>query len=57
MRDSAVVAVVAIIVLGVMECVALLQGIDSYLFGLVVAAISGLGGYKLKSYLIQKERS
>lgn len=57
MHDSAVVTVVAIICIAVVECVALTQGIDSVLLGLAVAAISGLGGYKLKSYLLQKERS
>jgi len=57
MRDSAVVTVVAIICIAIVECVALTQGIDSVLLGLAVAAISGLGGYKLKSYLLQKDRS
>lgn len=54
MHDSALVSIVAIICLCIIECVALTNGIDSVLLGLVVAAISGLGGYKLKSYLAKK---
>jgi len=56
MHDSAAVSIVAIIALCIIEVAALAEGIDSVILGLVVAAISGLGGYKLKSYLAGKEK-
>lgn len=42
------VAAVAIIILGALQIVALQQGIDGALYGLVVAAIAGIAGYSLQ---------
>jgi hypothetical protein len=41
--------IVAISCLTIIEIVALLNGIDGVLFSLVIAAISGLGGYQIKA--------
>uniref|UniRef100_A0A6M3XWJ4 Holin n=1 Tax=viral metagenome TaxID=1070528 RepID=A0A6M3XWJ4_9ZZZZ len=40
--------IAAIICLAGLEVVAMLKGIDGALFGIVVAAIAGLGGYEIK---------
>lgn len=39
---------VAIICIAGLEALALLRGIDGAVFGIVVAALAGLGGYELK---------
>ena len=41
--------VAAIIGIVTMECWALSNGMDGALFGLAVAAVSGLGGYEIKA--------
>jgi len=41
----------AILAITIIECVALLKGVDGLLFSLAVAAISGLGGFQVKSVL------
>lgn len=51
MDDSTTVAIVAIISLTIIEVAAISQGINSVLMGIIVAAISGLGGYKLRKVL------
>ena len=48
MKDETVLAIVAIIALAVIEAVALIHGIDHALLALVVAVISGLGGYEYR---------
>lgn len=55
MEDSALVTIVALICLTIVEVAALMNGIDSVILGLIVAALSGLGGYKLKGYLGLKD--
>jgi len=41
--------VVAMICIVVLEVVALIQGIDGAAFGVVIAAVAGLGGYQVKA--------
>lgn len=43
--------VAAIVVIGIIEAVALLQGIDGVMLSLAIAAIAGLGGYSLSEVL------
>ena len=43
--------IVAILGLVLLESIALWKGIDGLIFTLVVATISGLGGYKMKHLL------
>ena len=40
--------IVAMICITGLEAVALLNGVDGALFGIAIAAISGLGGYQIK---------
>jgi len=40
--------VVAIVCITALEVVALLQGINGAVFGIVIAALAGLGGYEIK---------
>lgn len=44
------VPIIAIICITALEWVALLNGVDGALFGIVIAAIAGLGGYQIKTY-------
>jgi len=46
-RNSTLISVVAIVVIGALEALALWRGVDGALFGVVIAAISGLGGYEI----------
>lgn len=39
----------------VLEAIALLKGIDGALLGLAVAALAGLGGFEVKSWMIKKK--
>ena len=55
MKDGESTAICAIFALALMECVALYQGIDGWLFGIVVAAIAGLGGYKIRGVRLRIE--
>jgi len=43
--ERLVKAITAIACLTTLEIVALVQGVDGALFGIVIAAIAGLGGY------------
>ena len=45
MKWTPIVAMVCIVTL---EIVALLQGINGAIFGIVIAALAGLGGYEVK---------
>ena len=45
---------IAIICLAVIECVALWKGIDGIYMSMVVMAISGLAGYKIRPYIEKK---
>ena len=45
------IVVTAILCIAVLEFMALWRGIDGTYFGLVVAAIAGLGGFTLRHYL------
>ena len=40
--------IIAIVCITALEIVALWQGIDGAVFGIVIAALAGLGGYQLK---------
>jgi len=51
---STKIVITAIVCLTLLEAVALWRGIDGVLFSLVVAGISGLGGFKLKEKLGRK---
>jgi len=51
----ALTPIAAILTIGVLEGIALSRDMDGALFGLAVAAISGLGGYELKT-LVGKRR-
>jgi hypothetical protein len=47
MKDKIMLGCVAVVCLTIMEAIALLKGVDGYLFGIVVAAISSFAGYKI----------
>jgi len=47
MDEKTVIALVAMICITALELVALICNIDGAFFGVVVAAIAGLGGYTL----------
>ena len=40
--------IIAMVCITALEVVALLKGIDGAVFGFVVAALAGLGGYEIK---------
>lgn len=40
--------IIAMICIAGLEALALVRGIDGAVFGIVIAALAGLGGYKLK---------
>ena len=48
MNDKTIITITGIGSIVVLESIALFNGIDGALFGLVIAAISGLAGYKIK---------
>jgi hypothetical protein len=48
-KNQTLISVVAIVVLGALEALALIKGVDGAIFGIVIAAISGLGGYEIGS--------
>ena len=45
--------ITAIICITMIEITALQHGIDSFLTGLTVAVIAGLGGYQLKGFIVK----
>lgn len=47
--------IVAMICIAGLEALALTQGINGAVFGIVVAALAGLGGYELK-VLVEKRK-
>lgn len=47
MEDKTILKMWAISVLGALEGVALVMGIDGTLFGAVIAAIAGIAGYEI----------
>lgn len=47
MKDSTIKTVCAIAGVVLLECVALIQGIDGIALGAAVAVLAGLGGYTL----------
>jgi hypothetical protein len=49
MEDKSKITMMAIGVLGALEAMAMVLGIDGMLFSAVVAAIAGLAGYELKA--------
>jgi len=51
MEDKSIMTIVAMILIAILEVCAMLKGVDGYLFGVVIAVISGLAGYKIKSML------
>lgn len=42
------IPIVAMALIAALEVVALLRGIDGAVFGFVIAALAGLGGYEIK---------
>lgn len=40
--------IVAMICIVILEVVALIQGVNGAVFGIVIAALAGLGGYEIK---------
>ena len=46
--------IVAIVCIAALEVIALLQGINGAVFGIVIAALAGLGGYEIK--VLQEKR-
>lgn len=40
--------IVVVICLTILEAIALIKGVNGAIFGLVVTALAGLGGYELK---------
>lgn len=48
MKDKWKVRVVAILVIGILEGIALWKGIDGSLLALAFGAIGGIAGYKIK---------
>ena len=51
MGKSTGVVIAAIAGLVIIECVALLKGIDGLVMSVIIAAIAGLGGFMVKSPL------
>jgi len=41
------IPIVAIVCITLLESIALIHGIDGAIFGIAIAAISGLGGYEM----------
>jgi len=52
---EASVKITAIICLTVLECVALFNGIDGALFGIVAGIIGGIAGYKVSQVFRREE--
>lgn len=51
MKDETIITIVAIISIAVLETTALNWGIDGNFFGLAIAIISGLAGYKIGTFI------
>lgn len=49
MKDETAISITAIGALTILECVALYLKIDGAILSLVVAAIAGIAGYKIKA--------
>jgi len=49
MTRPTAVTIAAIAAICVIECVALLKGVDGQLLSVVIAALAGLGGYTLRA--------
>jgi len=47
MSDKTLITIIAIICVAVLECIALLMGIDGQIFATVISVIAGLGGYTI----------
>lgn len=55
MDDRTIIATVAILALMCLEVVAMLKGINGYLFGMVVALIAAIAGIEIRPYLERKK--
>lgn len=55
MKDETILTLTSILALAFLEGLALYNKIDGTTLSLVIAAISGLGGYSLKSYFVSKK--
>jgi hypothetical protein len=51
MNNETILAVVAVLVLGLLEAFALSKGINGTLFALVSALIAGIAGYKAQPFI------
>lgn len=49
MNDKIIIGLTAIACITLLEVVAIICGIDGAYFGIVVAAVSGLAGYEIKT--------
>ena len=49
------VAVTAIIIVGILEAIALLKGVDGTMFGAAMVALGGIIGWVCKSYHTRKK--
>ena len=56
MEDKTKLSMLAMILLTALEIAAMCFGIDGYLFGIIVAAISALAGYEIKALTNTKSK-
>jgi len=54
LRDETLIAIIAIISLAILEAIALINHLNSALFGLVVGTISGIVGYNIRVWREKK---
>lgn len=50
-------AVIAILAITALEITAIICGIDGAVFGIAIAAISGLGGYEIHKKRVQNQQT
>ena len=48
-------AIIAMLLIAILELFAIWRGVDGALFGVVIAAIAGLGGYELRAVITKKK--
>lgn len=49
MKQNINLTLIAILTIATLEAIALMKGIDGAAFGIVIAVIAGLAGYKIKA--------
>lgn len=50
MKNNTKITITAIAVIGILEAIALLKGVNGALFALVLSVIAGLAGYEIKKF-------